>query len=311
MEYNLDMNDQIDIVIPVYESSSTIQILLERIQKVVHESNLKASIILVDDGSKDNSWELIRKWMLESSLKSTAIRLYKNYGQHPATMVGLKYTSGDFVVIMDCDLQDQPEAIPFLLSKIKENDSDLVVVRSKERRSLIVNVTSRIFHTFNSAPANITTFRMARKSLIDLLLKFPEAYKLSGPVLLEISRKTDFIDYQRSERVNGSRYTFSARLGIGMKFIVSRSTSIVTTFFMVALGVALLSLIYMSTIFYQVIANQHPLPSGLNQIVILLSFVISLSSFGFGFIMLLLREILGYVKGNPNYEISIIERSNW
>ncbi len=311
MEYNLDMNDQIDIVIPVYESSSTIQILLERIEKVVLEANLKASIILVEDGSKDNSWELIRKWMLESSLKSTAIRLYKNYGQHPATMVGLKYTSGDFVVIMDCDLQDQPEAIPFLLSKIKENDSDLVVVRSKEKRSLIVNITSRIFHTFNSAPSNITTFRMARKSLIELLLKFPEAYKLSGPVLLEISRKTDFMDYQRSERVNGSRYTFSARLGIGMKFIVSRSTSIVTTFFMVALGVALLSLIYMSTIFYQVIANQHPLPSGLNQIVILLSFIVSFSSFGFGFILLLLREILGYVKGNPNYEISVIERSNW
>ena len=164
-----------------------------------------------------------------------------------------------------------------------------------------------MFHVFSSVPKDITTFRIVRKELIQSLLKYPEAYKLSGPILMEISRKTDYIEYQRSDRTNGSRYSFSARVGIGMNYILSRSNSIITLFFTLGSIVSILALIYMFTIFYQVLANKHPLPSGLNQIVILLSFVISICTFGFGFIMLLLKDIFGYVKGNPTYEISLVE----
>ena len=307
MVYNSPVKEQIDIVIPVFQAGATIRQLLERIESVVDRNELKVSIILVDDGSKDNSWEIIRNWLSTSRLNTTAVKLYKNYGQHPATMAGLKYSTGEFVVIMDCDLQDQPEAIPLLICAIKEHDSDLVIVRSKEKRNITTKLTSQIFHSLMSIPKDVTTFRIARKELIQSLLKYPEAYKLSGPILTEISRKTDYIEYQRAGKTIGTRYSFSARLGIGMKYILSRSTSIIILFFILGSIVSFLALIYMSTIFYQVLANEHPLPSGLNQIVILLSFITSICSFGFGFIMILLRDIFGYVKGNPTYEISLVE----
>jgi glycosyltransferase involved in cell wall biosynthesis len=307
VEYDSSVKEQIDIVIPVFQAGSIIRQLLERIEIVVDRNQLNVFIILVDDGSKDNSWEIISNWLSTTRSNATAIKLYKNYGQHPATMAGLKYSTGEFVVIMDCDLQDQPEAIPFLVSALKENDSDLVIVRSKYKRNIIIKLTSQVFHVFSSVPKDITTFRIVRRELIQSLLKYPEAHKISGPILTEISRKTDYIEYQRADSTNGTRYNFSARLGIAMKYILSRSTSIITLFFTLGSIVSFLALIYMSTIFYQVLANKHPLPSGLNQIVILLSFVISISSFGFGFVMLLLKDIFGYVKGNPTYEISLIE----
>ena len=303
------MKEQIDIVIPVYEASATIWKLLNRIETVADENHLNLHLILVDDGSTDDSWKIIRTFMSDSNINTTAIKLFKNYGQHPATMAGLKHSTGDFVVIMDCDLQDQPEAIPLLVNTLKDNGSDLVVIRSKEKRNLFVKISSKIFHILASAPTDITTFRIARRELIQSLLNYPEAHKLSGPVLLEISRKTDFVEFQRANRTDGSRYSFRARLGIGMKYVFSRTNSIVTFFFLLGTVVSILALIYMSTIFYQVIADQHPLPSGLNQIVILLSFLLSTCSFGFGFVMLLLKEVFGYVKGNPTYEISIVEHS--
>lgn len=309
MQYDPEVSEHIDIVIPVYEATATIRELLERIESVVHEFQLNARVILVDDGSRDDSWAIIRNWMSTSNLKTTAIKLYKNYGQHPATMAGLKYATGDFVIIMDCDLQDQPEAIPLLVRELKARDCDLVVVRSHVRRSLLVNTTSRIFHSLTGAPKDVTTFRIARKELIASLLKMPEANKLSSPVLLEISRKTEFIEYQRENPRYGSRYTFSARFRIGMNFILSRSAPITTVFFILGIAVSCIATIYMVSILYQVFANAHPLPSGLNQIVVLLSFLIIVCAFGFGFTMLLLKEILGYVKGNPSYEISLVEHS--
>jgi glycosyltransferase involved in cell wall biosynthesis len=308
--YKLKMSQSIDIVIPVYQAENTIEELLNRIARVVNEFSLNLTVIVIDDGSSDDSWILILDWMKANPLRVNAIKLYKNYGQHPATMAGIHQSTGDLVVIMDCDLQDQPEAIPMMLEEIETSNSDLVVVRSRGRRNLLGKTSSFLFHKWSGSPTDVTTFRIVRRNLIDALLKYPEASRLSGPLLHEISSKTTYVNFQRSPRIEASRYTFGSRVRLAIDFILSRSSSIAVTFFILGSLVSLLSTIYMGIILYEVVAHRQPLPSGLNQIVVLVSFAISICSFGFGFLMLLMRDLLRYVKADPPYLVSKIEKNS-
>lgn len=299
----------VDIVIPVFEAASCIKELLERLEKTIKLSSLNATIILVEDGSKDESWEIIESYMQSTDVKIIAVKMESNYGQHPATIAGLQLATGDFVVIMDCDLQDSPETIPKLLNKIIQTKSHLVVVRSTHKRKLLASITAKMFNFWAGTPKNVTTFRIASRKLIDSLLRYPEALKLTGPMMLEISPKTEYLDVTRASSSYGSRYTFLTRVKISINFVLTRSQSISTLFFIIGVIVSFTSIIYMLSIFYEVIFSNNRLPLGLNQVVILISFLISICSFGFGFVMLLLRDAIHYIKGNPSYMISQIKRN--
>ena len=308
--YDQFMITTVDIVIPVFEAASCIKELLERLEKTIKLSSLNATIILVEDGSKDKSWEIIESYMQKTDVKIVAVKMESNYGQHPATIAGLQISTSDYVVIMDCDLQDSPEIIPNLLEKILQTKSYLVVVKSSHKRKKFHSFTSKVFNVWSGSPKNVTTFRIASRKLVDTLLRYPEALKLSGPLMLEISPRTEYLEATRDPSNYGSRYTFITRIKMSVNFVLTRTHAIATSFFVIGIFVSLISLLYMMSIFYEVIFNNNPLPSGLNQIVISLSFLISICSFGFGFIMLLLRDAIYYIKANPTHIIAKIEK-NW
>ena len=110
-------NPNISIVVPVYNSEKTLAELFARIDKVFYDLNKTYQLILVDDGSKDNSWNEIEKLKNNHSEKILAVRFGKNYGQHNAILCGFNYCIGDCVITMDDDLQHPPEEITKLYSK--------------------------------------------------------------------------------------------------------------------------------------------------------------------------------------------------
>src|SRR6187551_2201272 len=97
----------LSIVIPVYHAEEIVQELFTRIDAAL-SSIVDYELILVDDGSKDKSWDEIEK-LCVSHNKVKAIKLSKNFGQHYAITAGLDFCKGDWIVVMDCDLQDRPE----------------------------------------------------------------------------------------------------------------------------------------------------------------------------------------------------------
>ena len=250
------MMESIDIVIPFYESAHTIDELLSRMQDTIDSNSLNATLILIDDGSTDNSWERMTHWLQNSKLNITAIKLYRNYGQHPATVAGLQNSTSELIVIMDCDLQDRPEDIPNLINRIRETASDLVVTRSVNNRNIISRFPSYVFHLWTKSPKNVTTFRVARRSLVDSLLRYPEASKLSGPLMIEISAKTVYMEIDRQPRLNGSRYSLLSRFNIAISYFLSRTSSVATVFFVTGIIVSIFSLAYMSFIFFQSIQHR-------------------------------------------------------
>jgi len=119
------MTPKVSVVIPVYNSEKTLESLVAGLEVNLRDDWTPFEIVLVDDGSIDNSWNRICQLALQKS-HVLAIRLSKNFGQHQAILAGVERSKGTVTAIMDCDLQDQPSDIPKVLSKLSEG-FDIVV----------------------------------------------------------------------------------------------------------------------------------------------------------------------------------------
>ncbi len=137
----------ISVIIPLLNEQNSLEELTSSASSVINDLNLKYEIILIDDGSTDNSWKIISK-ICSSNKNIKAIRFLKNFGKSQALSAGFKACNGDVVITMDADLQDDPNEIPELYKKISEEDFDLVSGWKKVRYDSIIfkNFPSKIFN---------------------------------------------------------------------------------------------------------------------------------------------------------------------
>ena len=137
----------ISVIIPLLNEQNSLEELTSSASSVINDLKLEFEIILIDDGSTDNSWKIISK-ICSSNKNIKAIRFLKNFGKSQALSAGFKACNGDVVITMDADLQDDPNEIPDLYKKISEEDFDLVSGWKKVRYDSIIfkNFPSKIFN---------------------------------------------------------------------------------------------------------------------------------------------------------------------
>ena len=137
----------ISVIIPLLNEQNSLEELSSSVSSVINDLNLKYEIILIDDGSTDNSWKIISKICLKIQ-HIKGIRFLKNFGKSQALSAGFKACNGDVVITMDADLQDDPNEIPELYKKINEDNFDLVSGWKKVRYDSIIfkNFPSKIFN---------------------------------------------------------------------------------------------------------------------------------------------------------------------
>jgi glycosyltransferase involved in cell wall biosynthesis len=167
----------LSVVVPVYRSSETLIPLTSRICSSLEGQGWEFEIVLVDDGSPDDSWNTIHDVQREHPGRVVGVQLMRNYGQHNAIMCGFRHASGRFVVTMDDDLQNPPEEIPRLVSAAQDGDLDLVygIPETREHAvwrnlgsSLIQGFYRRVFRLSNS----LSSFRLIRRELLDSILSY-------------------------------------------------------------------------------------------------------------------------------------------
>jgi len=133
------MTPKLSVVIPVYNSEQTLETLVDGLKSNLRSDWSPYEIVLVDDGSSDGSWNEMRR-LASQSLHIRVVRLSRNFGQHHAVLAGVERALGEVTAIMDCDLQDQPEDLPKVLSKLADG-FDIVVTRMvSSRQSILRNV---------------------------------------------------------------------------------------------------------------------------------------------------------------------------
>ena len=140
-------NTNISIIVPLLNEQESLRPLTEWIAKVMQQHSYTYEIIMVDDGSKDKSWQEIEKLSLENT-NIRGIKFRRNYGKSAALNVGFEHCKGDVVITMDADLQDSPEEIPELYDMITKDGYDLVSGWKKKRydSKLAKNIPSKLFN---------------------------------------------------------------------------------------------------------------------------------------------------------------------
>jgi undecaprenyl-phosphate 4-deoxy-4-formamido-L-arabinose transferase len=164
------MNVKVSIVIPVYNSEASLKELLPRIEMAM--KNISHELILVDDGSKDNSWKTIEEYKKNSSHKVIAVKLARNFGQHNAILCALNYCEGELIITMDDDLQHLPEEIVKLIEKSAMTDADVVYgVFDKKQHDMIRNAGSYFIKKTSKHTANTigegSSFRLIKRGIIN------------------------------------------------------------------------------------------------------------------------------------------------
>ena len=219
----------ISVVIPVYKSAESLEELSLRLTASLSSITNDFEVILVNDGSPDNSWEIISK-ISESDPRFVGVRLSRNFGQHPAISAGLRISGGTWVVVMDCDLQDRPEEIPKLYEKTKEGFEQVVAIRNKRQDSWFKKKSSRayvgILSYLSGQPINpsVGNFGIYHRCVIDVIASMKEQGRTFGLLVLWAGFRRAELEVEHAQRPYGeSSYSFRALLRLGLIGIISHS----------------------------------------------------------------------------------------
>jgi polyisoprenyl-phosphate glycosyltransferase len=238
----------LSIVSPVYKAEKIIPLLVSRIEKSVQKITTDYEIILVDDGSPDNSWAVIEQIAATNS-KIKGIKLSRNFGQHPTIMAGLSQAKGNWIVVMDCDLQDQPEEIEKLYNKALEG-FDVVLARRINRKDTFLKkmsslIFSKIYGFFTDTKYNneIANFGIYNSKVINAILQITDHIKFFPLFVDFVGFKSTSIIVEHSAREIGeTSYSISKLINLAFNSIISFSNKPLKMFVKFGLSISLLSL---------------------------------------------------------------------
>ena len=219
----------ISVVIPVLNEEKLIAELVNRVTKVIEVIESKYEVIIVDDGSSDQTWESIQQHCNKNP-RVKGIKLSKNFGHHYAITAGLDYSQGEWVVVMDGDLQDRPEVIPDLYKKAKEGFDVVFVSRSNRPETFYYKLLQKFFYLllrtlsgidFDSRQAN---FSIINRKVVEAFKNFPENARFYGSTIKWLGFKRTYIEASHGERFSGKpSYTLKKRVNLALDIILSFS----------------------------------------------------------------------------------------
>lgn len=299
---------QISIVTPVYQAENMLRELYSRITENIIKLNVSYEIIMVNDGSPDNSWQVIQEISREDG-HVKGMNLSRNFGQHNAITAGLDHAKGCWIVIMDCDLQDRPEEIINFYHKALEG-FDIVVGRRMSRKDKILNIiTSRLFYqlynylTDQNVDSTISSFGIYSNKVIQNIQSMRERTRSFGRFAYWVGFKRAEIDITHAERSAGqSGYNLRKRISLAVDSILAYSNkplklTIKFGFFMSFICVIYIIYLMFRYYFFSISVT------GWTSLIVSLYFLAGLIISLLGMVGLYIGKIFDEVKQRPLYII--------
>lgn len=219
----------ISVVSPVYKAELILDELVVRLRKVLKELNMSYEIILVEDGSPDHSWEKVEE-ICEKFKEVKGIKLSRNFGQHYAVTAGLQHAKGDVVIIMDCDLQDDPNSIGMLLNAFQKGNEVVFTKRLKRRHSFLKSLNSAIYNLLfgffsdRNYDVNAGSMVLMSSRVREIFLQLEDKDRLYLQMLKWIGFKSTYVEVAHHERFSGtSSYSFGKLLKMALQGWTSHS----------------------------------------------------------------------------------------
>ncbi|MBQ7274199.1 MAG: glycosyltransferase family 2 protein [Clostridiales bacterium] len=240
----------ISVVIPVYGCKAAVRELYERLTATLSDITAEYEIIFVNDACPQGSWSVIDE-ITSQDKKVVGIDLSRNFGQSKAITAGLDHASGDYIAVMDCDLQDRPEELKKLYLKAKEG-YDVVFGMRKERKDtgfkkFVSKVYYKIYEKLSGFKYDpeIGNFSVCTKAVIKSFCDMREYHREYSTYICWMGYKQAFIDIETDPRKEGkSSYTFMKKLRLAEDILTSQSDSLLRVSAYVGFGLTLIAFLY-------------------------------------------------------------------
>lgn len=223
----------LSIVIPCFNEEETIPLFYAEAKKVLDGMDVDYELLFVDDGSKDNSLlEMIR--LAEKDDKVFYYSFSRNFGKEAAMYAGLKNAKGDYVTIMDVDLQDPPALLPQMIEKIEKEGYDSVATRRKDRkgespvRSFFANMFYKIINKISDADvvSGARDYRLMNRKMVDAVISISETNRFSKGIFGWVGFNTYWLSYENVERTVGTtKWSFFKLLKYAIDGIIDFSNT--------------------------------------------------------------------------------------
>ncbi len=221
----------ISVVIPVYNEEKNLPELIRRCLEACRSMGLPFELILVDDGSRDTSAQLISEASERHPDELIGVFLNRNYGQHAAILAGFSQSKGDIVVTLDGDLQNPPEAIPVLVKKAQEGYDVVGTVRANRQDTGFRKLSSWIINKLVQRTTGVLMhdygcmLRAYRKNIVEAMLSSREHSTFIPILANSFARSTTEIEVPHQERTNGeSKYTLWRLINLQFDLLTSMTT---------------------------------------------------------------------------------------
>ena len=300
---------KISIVIPMYNEHEIANMCYKRINEVIKQlNNYEYEIIFINDGSKDNT-QLILEEIAKEDKNVKILSFSRNFGHQAAVTAGIKYVTGDAIVIMDADLQDPPELIPDML-KLWEDGNEVIYGKRKARKgeSLFKLMTAKMFYnTLNALsdvdiPKDTGDFRLVDRKVVDTINNLPEHNKFLRGLFSWVGYKQYAYEYERQERKAGkTKYPLKKMLKLASDGIISFSTKplkLVGALGMISIVISIIILIYALVSFA---CHSPNLSAGWTSIMVAITFFAGIQLMSIWIIAEYVGRIYDECKQRPQY----------
>ena len=280
--------------------------LVRRISESVSPITEHYEIILVNDASPDNSWNVIRT-ECEKDSRVKGINLSRNFGQHYAITAGLSYAKGEWVVVMDCDLQDRPEEIPNLYNKAIEGYDSVFAQRVNRSDSWLKRMSSKLFYKFFSymtetrQDASVANFGIYNRKVVESILAMGDKMRYFPTQVQWVGFRKYYMPVEHDSRLEGkSSYSLKKLFRLAFDTIVSFSDKPLRLTMNIGALITAVSFLIGLIYLIQYLCG-HIAVMGYASLIISLWFICGILVFLIGVVGLYLGKTFNQTKGRPTF----------
>jgi dolichol-phosphate mannosyltransferase len=301
----------LSIVSPVYRAEKIIPQLVQRISENAEKITSNYEIVLVEDGGPDGSWDVMEK-LASANDRIVAIKLSRNFGQHYAITAGLDHVRGEWVVVMDCDLQDVPEEIPALYRKAQEGFDVVLARRAARKDAVLKKLFSAAFYrtlgylTGSDQDESVANFGIYHNKVIRAVIGMRESIRYFPTMIKWVGFRTTKLDVVHDHRADGkSTYNLRKLLRLATDIILAYSDKPIRIMVRIGLLISLTSFLFALRTFYLWLNNSIEI-MGYTSLIISIWLLSGLIISTLGIVGLYVGKTFEGVKKRPIYIVDKI-----
>ena len=302
----------LSIVVPCYNEEEVLEKFYQKVEEIVKNSNINTEFIFIDDGSKDNTLNIMRK--LSKNKDVRYVSFSRNFGKEAGIYAGLEASKGDYVVVMDADLQHDPNLIPIMYKELQKKEYQNVAVRRTNRKEGLRGVGSKIFFKLMSKLSGLDTkkgemdYRMMTRQVVDACLSMKEYNRFTKGIFSFVGFETKWIEQENIEREFGTtNWNLKSLMKYSIEGITAFSTKPLVLSVLLGFIFCFISALAIIFVIFKTIFFGERVP-GFPTVICCMFFLSGLQLFCFGIMGEYLSKMYLEVKNRPIYLVKETEK---